>query len=79
MTDQDPLSHINPLLRTLVEAITIEMAGAFEELWTRPDAAEQLDAFMDRRVGYLVTRAGVHVVPLVDGVQVVEVPPGPTG
>lgn len=67
MSEQDPLADFNPLLRPVVEAVTIEMAGAFDDIWTRPDAAELAEGFLDGRVVFLVEHDGVTILQRAPG------------
>jgi hypothetical protein len=62
MSEQDPLEHINPLLRPIVEAVTVAMASAFDEVWTRPDAAALAEGFLDGRVVFQLDRSGVLIL-----------------
>jgi hypothetical protein len=62
VSDPDPLEAINPLLRPIVEAVTIAMAGAFDVIWTRPDAAELAEAFLDGRLVFQVHRSGILIL-----------------
>jgi hypothetical protein len=65
MTDDltpGPLEHIHPLLRPVVEAVTVAMAGAFDDIWSRPDAAVLADGFLDGTVLFLVARDGVTIL-----------------
>jgi hypothetical protein len=62
MSEQDPLEEINPLLRPAVEAIIVAMAGAFDDIFTRPDAPAIVEAFLDDRLEFHVARDGVLIV-----------------
>jgi hypothetical protein len=65
MSDQqtpDPLEHVNPLLQRIVESVTTEMARAFGEIWSRPDAAVLAEGFLDGRTLFLVERSGVTIL-----------------
>jgi hypothetical protein len=59
MTDPDPLEDFNPVLRPIIEAVTIAMAGAFDQLWLRPNAAELAEGFLAGRLVFVVARDGV--------------------
>jgi hypothetical protein len=63
----DPLEHINPLLRAGVEAFVVQMAAAFDEVWTREDAAELMVAFLDGRLAFQLDRSGVLILERADG------------
>jgi hypothetical protein len=62
----DPLEAINPLLRDAVEAVIKAMAGAFDTVWTRPDAAALMERFLDGRLVFQVDRSGVLILDRAD-------------
>jgi hypothetical protein len=59
---EDPLSEINPLLVPIVAAVTVAMAGAFDQIWTRPDAVALAEGFLDGNVVFQVDRSGVLIL-----------------
>lgn len=58
----DDESEINPLLRHAAERLAIGWSEAFEELFSRPDAAETIEAYLDDRLHFLLTRNGLLVL-----------------
>ncbi len=62
MTDQQ-----DDLLATAVESVTRAMAGAFDEIWSRPGAAQTMAAFLAGKVRFVVERDGVTVLAEHDG------------
>jgi hypothetical protein len=66
MSEQDPLPHISPLLQPVVEAFVVQMAAAFDQVWTRPDAVALAEGFLDGRVVFQVDRSGVLILDRVD-------------
>jgi hypothetical protein len=62
MSEHDELAGFNPLLRPIVEAVTVAMAGAFDAIWSRPDAVALADGFLEGTVVFEVDRSGVLIV-----------------
>jgi hypothetical protein len=62
MSEHDELAGFNPLLRPIVEAVTVAMAGAFDQVWSRPDAVALADGFLEGTVVFEVDRSGVLIV-----------------
>jgi hypothetical protein len=62
VSDPDPLEAISPLLRPAVEATIVAMAGAFDEIWTRPDAVALMEAFLDGRLVFQIDRTGILIL-----------------
>ncbi|TGB13296.1 hypothetical protein [Streptomyces sp. MZ04] len=56
------MDEINPLIRDAVERITIGMAEAFDIIWSRPDAAQIIENFLDGSGAFLVERDGITVM-----------------
>lgn len=55
------LSHINPVLLHAITGITQAMARSFDQIWSRPDAASTVEAFLDGRVVFVIHRDEVVV------------------
>jgi hypothetical protein len=53
---------MDELMCAAVEAVTVAMAGAFDEIWTRPNAAQTMAAFLDGTVRFVVGHDGVQVL-----------------
>ncbi len=65
------MSDPNELLITTIEAVTRAMAGAFDQIWSKPGAAETMVAFLDGKVRFLVEHDGVSILtePPPDGAE----------
>ncbi|MGP4007426.1 hypothetical protein [Streptomyces sp. 4N124] len=51
----------NELFYTVIEAITLQMARAMDEVWKRPDAARLADSYLDGTLLFAFGRAGVEI------------------
>jgi hypothetical protein len=61
------VTAVNPLLLTAVESVTAAMAGAFDEVWARPNAAATMEGFLAGRIRFVIGRDGLLVVEQEDG------------
>jgi len=52
----------NPIFQAAIEAVTEEMARAFDEVWSRPNAVEMLDGFLAGSVRFVIGREGLLVL-----------------
>ena len=55
-------STINPLLHDAVTAITQGMAEAFEQVWSRPDADQLIEGFLEGNITFYLDRQGVTIL-----------------
>ena len=62
MTNPLDDTPINPLLHDAVEAITRGMSEAFEQVWSRPDAAQLAEGFLDGHITFAVDRQGISIL-----------------
>jgi hypothetical protein len=56
------MSKPDDVLAAAVESVTVAMAGAFDEIWSKPNAAQTMAAFLDGKVRFVVERDGVSVL-----------------
>lgn len=61
------MTAVNPLLLTAVESVTVAMAGAFDELWAKPNAAATMEGFLAGRLSFVISRDGILVIEREDG------------
>lgn len=65
---------MDELLQSAVEAVTVAMAGAFDEIWSKPNAAMVMDGFLGGTVRFVIERDGITVLADQDGPE----PPEPS-
>ena len=58
MDDSEP----SGVLQAAVEAVTVAMAQAFDEVWSRPNAPQTMAAFLDGTVRFVISRDGLVVL-----------------
>ena len=56
------MSERNPLVDAAVEVVMRAVGATFDKLWSRDDAQETVEAFLDRRVSFLIGRDGLTIL-----------------
>jgi hypothetical protein len=56
------LGRLDDVLLAAVESVTVAMAGAFDEIWSKPNAAQVMAGFLGGKVRFVVERDGVSVL-----------------
>jgi hypothetical protein len=65
------------LLAVAVESVTVAMATAFDQIWSKPNARQVMAAFLDGRVRFIVEHDGITT--LADPEDGPAAPAPPTG